>query len=388
MKHFGSARNLLINFLLSLLVFVLCLALTEAYFRARARQGLPTYREPVYRHNINESQIPTRKIPQDIVEKINREFPNPTIDQKTFDILNPLRSEMELIENSGGVPHKTIVHDRNSGPAHFHVAYKLRGRQIINSTYNIDEHHIRISSNRPYSPNKKNFVLLGCSYAFGQSVNDDQTMTAFLARENPEYNYYNLGVPGGGLTEILDDIHFKDRLQVLNRQGGAVVYLYFFDHFRRDFGDFDYQGKRQYEVRSGELVLSDRYEGLGRIKFELFRFLGQSEFLKYTGWVYNPYQHDLQERFVDYLAYVRDFYKREFNLDFHLFILDPYDVPSLDFLQMLKERNIKYVIYESKMTVFPRNLTTIPADQHFTPAGNKMFALLMKDYLKQEGFFQ
>lgn len=104
---------------------------------------------------------------------------------------------------------------------------RLNGNLLIYSqTYSMSKGHSRISSSQSYDPAKKNFIALGCSIVFGVGIADDQTITGQLAKQVKNYNFYNFGVPGGGLTDALDDIYFRDRTSHINKQGGAVVYIF------------------------------------------------------------------------------------------------------------------------------------------------------------------
>jgi hypothetical protein len=53
----------------------------------------------------------------------------------------------------------------------------------------------------PYIAGKKNYLLLGDSYAWGWGVEDNETAASVLNRKHEEYNTYNLGVPGYGTDQ-------------------------------------------------------------------------------------------------------------------------------------------------------------------------------------------
>ncbi len=386
-------RSFFFNGVIAVFSFLLVLAAAEGFFQLNSSYHWVAEKKFA---GIDLQEVPKGDpLPAQILKALKADYPIPLFDQKLHRELNSRISERrthdavkfifpgELIKQQilmeAGLVQKEVV--------------SIGRTQIIDARYSFDSNRIRKSSNKPYDKSKNNLLLMGCSFAFGQSVSDEQTPPAFLAREFPKFNVYNLGVPSSGLTGILNDIHHKDRIGSIAKTGGAAVYLYFSDHFPRHFSslgtirkNYPWQGTLDYRIVDGQLVASEVYAGFGLIKLKLLQWLSKSEFLYFTGWGYNTVSIDDQNQFLNFLVFIRDYYKREYNLEFYFHILSPDDVPSRYFYEQLAVKKINVIMYEDFHKVIGDEFIIIPADHHFTPMGNDLLARLIASRLRRDGF--
>lgn len=99
-------------------------------------------------------------------------------------------------------------------PQHFFKPDSLLGWQSGKGTFNFNYNHtiplfkctVLPNGNRaiPLAQNAKGkkIHLYGCSYTFGYSVNDTQTMAYYLQQQLPQYYIQNKAVPGYGLAQM------------------------------------------------------------------------------------------------------------------------------------------------------------------------------------------
>ena len=120
-------------------------------------------------------------------------------------------------------------------------------KEITTST---DELGFRNSENQKDANNS--IVILGDSYALGVGLDQDETISAHLEREN-----YNLGFPGGVNDATYRYFYFKDQIQTQNQH--KVIFLFFEGN--------DYHGGYTSSFKANEL---SAYESLKR-KIESFR---------------------------------------------------------------------------------------------------------------------
>lgn len=81
-----------------------------------------------------------------------------------------------------------------------------------------------------YVEGKKNYLLIGDSYAWGWGVEDDETAAAVFTRKNPEKNLYSLGIAGYGTDqEWLSLQQFLERHPKHHYQG--VILEFYFNDF-------------------------------------------------------------------------------------------------------------------------------------------------------------
>ncbi len=82
---------------------------------------------------------------------------------------------------------------------------------------------------------KPSIILFGCSYAYGQNLKNEETLSYQLS-EFLKQTVYNFGLLGGGLQDILHIIRNDKILNIFNIDTNNVqyvIYLYMFDHQRR-----------------------------------------------------------------------------------------------------------------------------------------------------------
>ncbi len=84
---------------------------------------------------------------------------------------------------------------------------------------------------------KSEFVIFtGCSFVFGEGVNDNQTLPYLYGKQNPAVRCYNYGFPGYGTQQMLALLQQRDlRLEVKGDQG-TLVYVYLGFHVSRVVG--------------------------------------------------------------------------------------------------------------------------------------------------------
>jgi hypothetical protein len=77
---------------------------------------------------------------------------------------------------------------------------------------------------------------MGCSYTFGEGLNDDQTLAARVSRElGYSANVVNLGIPGHGPHQVLRELE-TDRLPGVTRPVKHVIFETIYYHVRRTAG--------------------------------------------------------------------------------------------------------------------------------------------------------
>lgn len=385
-------RNFLLNTLLALAAFLTCLGLTELFFQLNSRHHWIT---PKLIQLSGAGEVQSEPLPPEILSMARRKFSRPKYDQKTYRALDH-RERRQDREIPHGIPYPLLNFDDESSAAPFvsHQITEIDGTTVIDVRYGLDENHVRLNGAglTRRSAKKKNILLLGCSYVFGLGVNDDQTTAAYVAREAPEFNVYNLGVPAGSITHVVEDIYIGRRLQGLNKNGGVVIYQYWHDHFPRHFtnlntlrNNYPVMSRYDFRIESGRLSVRPKPNEKSSWTYRILLLLSQSEFLNFTGWGYNTYSRSYQDQFMDLLVYARDFYLREYNLDFYLLIMNPEDIPSPYFLELLNRYNIRYMLYTGNWRYFLENELSIPGDKHFTPLGNYLYAQKILTRLRRDG---
>jgi len=102
-------------------------------------------------------------------------------------------------------------------------------------------------------------IIFGCSFAFGENLNDNETFGANLAKltNRPVYNY---GISGSSIQHFLALLENKDFSNIKNPE--YIIYVYMVDHMRRMYSKFydsyNPQCYFRYIYKNNELKIDDK----------------------------------------------------------------------------------------------------------------------------------
>ena len=102
---------------------------------------------------------------------------------------------------------------------------------------------------------KPSIVLFGCSYAYGQNLENEETLSYQLSRYLKR-TVYNFALCGGGLQDILHIIRNNKILNLFNIDTNNVqyvIYLYMSDHQRRLFVNV-HAGEPEFKIVNGNFI--------------------------------------------------------------------------------------------------------------------------------------
>jgi hypothetical protein len=390
-------KKTLLKLFFSFAVFVAFLVLTEIVFALNQKYN---WIEPQKASNLpNVSKMHFSPLSPALVAEIkNRLSHEDHVDEETFNLmmsqsgsnfrkLTPISVE-KYIEKFAPETGAIKINDKSVN--------KLLNRVVFDVNYQMDSNGTRNVPGQILDVHKKNILLIGCSLTFGTGVNDNETTAYHLKQKMPNYNIYNLGLPGGGLSDILDDITKGNRLKFLSKKGGAVVYYFIYDHFERTFCSLDcYRkghgwviDKNEYEIDSkNQLVNRGPYRtSRSQAQFFLNNFLSQSEFLKFIG-IDHPHIYTLeqQRKYARLLLAAKNYYAK-YNLEFYVYARDIGGLEP-EFFELLSENGIKFIYYDFfGLELKDFNDLTIAGDGHASNTGNYVNASLIAEVLKANGY--
>ena len=113
----------------------------------------------------------------------------------------------------------------------------LKKKKLYEVTYSTDEYSGRITPVK--NPSKRdNFLLFfGCSFTFGEGVNDNETLPCYLSELAIDYNPYNYGYMGYGPHQMLARLRETDIRKEIEEKKGILIYTFIDDHVNRAIGD-------------------------------------------------------------------------------------------------------------------------------------------------------
>jgi hypothetical protein len=120
-----------------------------------------------------------------------------------------------------------------------HVQHAVKalsnGVTCYDATYRTDDFRRRIVRSAPEPPASP-LMLFGCSFTFGEGLNDPDTLAASLAKALPGTSIYNYAAPGYGPSQALALVT-SNRLPKEIPSAGPAVYVFTSFHVSRVIGD-------------------------------------------------------------------------------------------------------------------------------------------------------
>jgi hypothetical protein len=114
-----------------------------------------------------------------------------------------------------------------------HVVERVNGEVVADATYTTDAHHRRNTPMRTASKRDKFAIFFGCSFTWGDGVNDDETLPYYFGECAANYQPYNYAMSGWGTQQMLVLLQKKDIEKDITQPTGYGVYVLIDDHVRR-----------------------------------------------------------------------------------------------------------------------------------------------------------
>ena len=121
-----------------------------------------------------------------------------------------------------------------------HVTKLKNGKVVYKVTYTINKDEIRISKASGKKGKSKHVFIVDGSVAFGEGLNDDETITHHLNEKSKIFEAYEIGFLGHGLQH--NWIRFKEHKlhKIIPYQTGAAVFILSGQDVRRLVGTLDH----------------------------------------------------------------------------------------------------------------------------------------------------
>jgi hypothetical protein len=116
-------------------------------------------------------------------------------------------------------------------------ATKLHGDRVVyDVTYHRDERGARVTPDSPAAASGRDLVFFGCSFTFGQGVEDADSLPNQVARLAPGWRVTNFGYPGHGPAHMLRQLDDPATLAPSADSRLTVLYTFIPDQVRRTIG--------------------------------------------------------------------------------------------------------------------------------------------------------
>jgi hypothetical protein len=254
------------------------------------------------------------------------------------------------------VPHEELGWAPRPGSAASQQT-SYRGERLYDATYTIGPNGLRISSpsadGRDPSPGNECIPFFGCSFTFGQGLDDDQTLPFQVdVKSDTRYRTFNFGVMGYGAHQMLSALQYglvDDAMSCDRTQVSHVLYQAISDHVRRAAGRvwWNTRGPRYRLTQDGEVRFDGHFEDhLGSEK-DISRLLINQAMKSaiYEALIQGKYVHKYDRETIDlYLGIVdeaRDLVHSRYPCaEFHVLLWDEDDVDNRAIRDGLRQMGI------------------------------------------------
>lgn len=117
----------------------------------------------------------------------------------------------------------------------------------------------RLENNIDYDINKKSIITMGCSFTYGENIDQEETLS-YKLQQLTKRKVYNTGRTSWGPQFILRDIQkgdFFNKLEIVPPE--YVIYTFISDHIRRIYTDYFTTTENTiydlYEIKNDKLIL-------------------------------------------------------------------------------------------------------------------------------------
>jgi hypothetical protein len=291
----------------------------------------------------------------------------------------PFLPEDHVGSNIGTVPYADSI---------YHAVLVKDNQTVYDVNYTIDNNWKRVTPDFD-SSRSKYALFFGCSIAFGEGLNDNQTFPYYFQESTKEYNSYNFGYSGYGTNHMLARMEFQNLTKQVKEKDGAAFYVFFGDHVNRSIGSMNtfvgwLSNAPYYHMEDGKLVRNKMFKNGRYWISKFYELVYQTSIVNYFKLnfplKFQPKHYDLTAEIVQAS---KDQYKQQFGNDNFYVVL----YPSFNFLpqedydyfkSVLDKKGIKYFDLHSFINYGQEH--TLGGDPHPNANTNKM---LVEELIKR-----
>ncbi|MBI4406269.1 MAG: hypothetical protein HY537_19075 [Deltaproteobacteria bacterium] len=264
---------------------------------------------------------------------------------------------------------------------------RRKGSQIIYSVnYSVDNKHRRET---PQTGKRNRLVLFFAdSLAFGEGVNDNETLPYFFASFSRSARVYNYGTPGHGPQQLLARLEEGKLGEEVSGDLPSLIYIWIDAHINRAIGDMRQASSGSnypyYELSSeDQLVRKGTFSNGRPLLSSLYKRLNRSSIVRFFGLNFPK----IGTRHVKFAARILKasavLFNQQFKSDRFYVLLYPGCLLCQPLKQELESSLIKVLDY-SKLFERGRKGLIIEGDGHPSPQAYKEIAFRLAEDLKNK----
>jgi hypothetical protein len=291
-------------------------------------------------------------------------LPSSTVTVPEPQWVNAAPAQLPAVPGPGALVWKTIPADYYDNRRRYSMPtpgrsylVDVRTRQkteppIFHVHYTIDPFGRRVVPGQERKKRDDYFLFLGCSFVYGEGLDDDQTLPYYFSRLEPGFHVYNYSFHGYGPSDLLLRMRDTDLRAEVPEARGTVVYLFYDFHLERVLGSMKLisawgaDKALVEEDTGGALTWKGSFETAWPLRTFFYRQLAKTNFAQYFKIDLPLSYSDTQlKTFAHIVAGIRDEMRAKLGNDrfyvafapgsqstpFLAPLLDAEGIPSLDF---------------------------------------------------------
>lgn len=264
------------------------------------------------------------------------------------------------------------------------------GNALWRAEYSIDALGRRVTPSVSSEPKKATILFFGCSFTFGEGLNDNETLPYYVGKDAACYRTLNHGFIGYGPQQMLTRLHDDKALDELRGSNVILVYAYMGEpkvgHIDRAIGSLHLYGWARhfpyYHVDpSGRLVRDGSFKTGRPCRDAIYIATRKSAIVRFLGinipWSIRKEHVDLTARIIEES---RNVFKERFHSDAFFVVSFPGAEPSTNkpLMTALAKAGIRVLDYSGLKMSGPEY--RIPVDEHPTAKWNEeLAAMIVRD---------
>lgn len=226
-------------------------------------------------------------------------------------------------------------------------ARKINEEIVYDVKYKTDSNSFRFT---PGNVNNTTYIFLGCSYVFGEGVNDNETLPYYFSKKlNFDYNVINAGFRATGTDfayTLLKSNKFND---FMNKKIDYIIYGFFDDHIYRNLSGI-------FQIKDNKLIETEQKRIARMVEF--------SPTLK------KYYKNDAIKLTVKLIQEMKILAQQKYKSRFLVFLYDPQQEITQKIKQYLDELDIENLCSEIDYSSKPEGYYAIKNECHPTSNAN------------------
>ena len=292
-----------------------------------------------------------------------------------------MRNEFSHSDNYGARPLENKLEKS-------YINMKLVSKAVVSKS----DDEMRYTYHQNWKTRTKQMVLVGDSNTFGWGLNNDETLSYWLAKKFKQYRIYNFSEYGGGPHDNLKKLEDSKLLDKLPQNNGVMLFQFFSYYHLRVMGALNYMswpesGKRPWYQISSEGVL--QYKGVFKDRwysglYDLLNYL-KPEVIEYNFPKVRDEDINLTFKII---SKIKDIYKKKFpNNHFYILLMpnfydDPIHKASKKYMRLF---GINYIEMETLKEYLRKDSSILfKSDKHLTDKANEVIAQDVFNALEKE----